>query len=96
MEEGSSSYSSQWPLPCRLLRSRKSTVKQRRVLSLVVIGLPLCLALLWPGRSLSLAYSNLGSVHQSQEELSLYTLARMADSRCSETERGSEQTNVRV
>jgi hypothetical protein len=48
-------------------------VRQRRVLSLMIVGLPLGLALLWPGRSLSLAYSSLGSVHQSQEELSLYT-----------------------
>ena len=54
-------------------QEEKQQVKQRRVLSLVVLGLPIGLALLWPGRSLSLAYSNLGSVHQSQEELSLYT-----------------------
>jgi len=54
-------------------QQEKHQVRQRRVLSLVVIGLPLGLALLWPGRSLSLAYSNLGSVHQSQAELSLYS-----------------------
>jgi O-antigen ligase len=54
-------------------QEEKQQVKQRRVLSLVVLGLPIGLALLWPGRSLSLAYSNLGSVHQSQEELSLYS-----------------------
>jgi len=54
-------------------QQEKHQIRQRRVLSLVVIGLPLGLALLWPGRILSLAYSNLGSVHQSQEELSLYS-----------------------
>jgi tetratricopeptide (TPR) repeat protein len=54
-------------------QEKEQGVKLRRVLSLVVIGVPLCLALLWPGRSLSLAYSNLGSVHQSQVELSLYS-----------------------
>ena len=54
-------------------QQEKHQIRQRRVLSLVVIGLPLGLVLLWPGRSLSLAHSNLGSVHQSQAELSLYS-----------------------
>jgi hypothetical protein len=52
---------------------RKSMAKQRRTLGLVAIGLPLGLALLWPGTTASLAYSNLGSVRQSQAELSLYS-----------------------
>jgi O-antigen ligase len=47
--------------------------RKRRMLSLVAIGLPVGLALLWPGRTISLAYSNLGSVHQSQAELSVYS-----------------------
>ena len=52
---------------------RERLVKVQRVVGLAVVGLPLGLALLWPGRSLSLVHSNLGAVHQSQEELSLYS-----------------------
>lgn len=37
------------------------------------LGLVMLLALIWRGPVLSLAYSNLGAVHQSQAELSLYT-----------------------
>jgi tetratricopeptide (TPR) repeat protein len=51
----------------------KRQVRQQRVLGLLVIGLPLGLALLWPGRTLSLVHSSLGSVYQSQAELSLYS-----------------------
>jgi cytochrome c-type biogenesis protein CcmH/NrfG len=48
-------------------------VRQRRVLSFLVVGLPLCLALLWPGKTLSSVHSSLGSVYQSQAELSVYS-----------------------
>lgn len=48
-------------------------VRQRQVLGFLVVGVPLCLALLWPGRTLSLVHSNLGSVYQSQAELSVYS-----------------------
>lgn len=54
-------------------RQESSLVRQRRALGLVTVGLPLGLALLWPGTTASLVYSNLGSVHQSQAELSLYS-----------------------
>jgi O-antigen ligase len=37
------------------------------------MGLLVLLALIWRGPMLSLAYSNLGAVHQSQSELSLYS-----------------------
>jgi tetratricopeptide (TPR) repeat protein len=57
----------------RTAREQGQLVKVRRTLSLAVIGLPLLLALLWPSKNLSLIYSNLGAVHQSQEELSLYS-----------------------
>jgi O-antigen ligase len=53
-------------------KQNRNLSRKRRMLSLVAIGLPLGLALLWPGRTISMAYSNLGSVHQSQAELSLY------------------------
>ncbi|MFN2185509.1 MAG: O-antigen ligase family protein [Anaerolineae bacterium] len=54
-------------------RQEKRVLRQQRALGLAAIGLPLGLALLWPGTTASLAYSNLGSVHQSQAELSLYS-----------------------
>ena len=51
----------------------KRQLWQRRCLGLLIIGVPLGLALLWPGRSLSMVHSNLGSVYQSRAELSLYS-----------------------
>ena len=54
-------------------QEQERLAKTQRVLGLVIVGLPLGLALLWPGRSLSLVHSNLGAVYQSQEELSLYS-----------------------
>jgi len=54
-------------------RQGKGVAKQRPALGLVAIGLPLGLALLWPGRTLSLVHSNLGSVYQSQAELGMYS-----------------------
>jgi hypothetical protein len=54
-------------------REPEHLARVRRTLGLIVVALPLGLALLWPGRSLSLVHSNLGSVHQSQGELSLYS-----------------------
>jgi cytochrome c-type biogenesis protein CcmH/NrfG len=48
-------------------------VQWQRALSLIVVGIPICLALLWPQRSLSLVHSSLGSVYQSQAELSVYS-----------------------
>ena len=44
-----------------------------RASSLIVVGIPICLALLWPQRTLSLFHSSIGSVYQSQAELSLYS-----------------------
>ena len=54
-------------------QEQEQLVRVRRMLGVAVIGVPLGLALLWPNRSLSLIHSNLGAVHQSQEELSLYS-----------------------
>jgi tetratricopeptide (TPR) repeat protein len=48
-------------------------IQWHRALSLIVLGIPICLALLWPQKSLSLVHSSLGSVYQSQAELSLYS-----------------------
>lgn len=54
-------------------RSPAEGGSRRRVLALPVgLGLVMLLALLWRGPLLSLAFSNLGAVHQSQAELSLY------------------------
>lgn len=57
----------------RTTRKQEQLVKVRRTLGLMVLGLPLGLALLWPKMSLSVLLSNLGAVHQSQEELSRYS-----------------------
>ena len=51
----------------------KRQVRWQRALSLIVLGIPICLALLWPQRSLSLIHSSLGSVYQSQAELGVYS-----------------------
>ena len=51
----------------------KRQIRQRWFLGILTVGLPLGLALLWPGRTLSMVHSNLGSVYQSQAELSLYS-----------------------
>ena len=48
-------------------------LRWQRASSLVVVGIPICLALLWPQKSLSMIHSSLGSVYQSQAELSLYS-----------------------
>ena len=53
-------------------QEQQHLAKLQRILGLLVVGLPLGMALLWPYRSLSLVYSNLGAVHQSREELGLY------------------------
>jgi hypothetical protein len=54
------------------VQEQQQSARQRRVLSVLLVGLPLALALLWPRGFLSLVYSNLGAVHQSRAELSVY------------------------
>ena len=53
---------------------QNTAMKRWRVLSLAIcLGLPLALLLARPRQTLSLAASNLGAVHQSQAELSVYS-----------------------
>jgi hypothetical protein len=51
---------------------RRGQARQRRALGLLFLGLPLMLALLWPGRTLSMVHSNLGAIQQGRAELSVY------------------------
>lgn len=55
-------------------RGRPSKVHMRLGVAalLICLCIPLALMLLQPRRALSLTYSNLGSIHQSQAELSVY------------------------
>jgi hypothetical protein len=55
-------------------RQRNHRANRRPMLYLLIcFGLAVGLALLWSGKLLSLVYSNLGAVHQSQAELSVYS-----------------------
>jgi hypothetical protein len=55
-----------------IVSQQREQARQRRALGLLLLGLPLSLALLWPGRTLAIVHSNLGAIQQGQAELSIY------------------------